>query len=356
MWYVWALPLLMVLHCRSTLHSSGWCRKGCDCHGEFKLMNCSDTLLTHIPTNIPPFTEHLDLSLNQLGLVPARAFQALLRLRVLLLNDNNISSVAVGAFSPLESLQRLDLSRNSISYLTKGFFLGLGSLKELQLSENRLTHLDSGNFQHLDSLQRLNLSSNKISSIQVRAFCCMTVLRNLYLEDNQLRCLSNGVFSTLRSLEVLYLQQNNISSTEPGVFTPLTSLALLNLANNCLSFIPFKTFLSIHTPGTHILLADNPWHCHCDLQRVFRKVRSVQRLFLDDYYNLSCREPPELQGYQLMEVDAELCIAETVTVLIITVTVVITVVAAIVMAEKSRKKRTGKQWCEDNHVTYNYQS
>ncbi|KAJ8414999.1 hypothetical protein AAFF_G00006970 [Aldrovandia affinis] len=82
------------------------------------------------------------------------------------------------------------------------------------------------------------------------------------------------------------------------------------------------------------LLADNPWSCDCDLQRVFRKLRSIQRLFLYDYYNLSCKEPPELQGYRLTEVDAELCIAETVTVLIITVTVLMTVVAAIIITEK----------------------
>ncbi|KAJ8403527.1 hypothetical protein AAFF_G00352990 [Aldrovandia affinis] len=356
MLYFWFLPLLTVVHSKSLPSSGSLCEKGCDCQGEFKFVNCSNALFSHIPSNVFPFTEHLDLSQNQLTDLPTGAFRALRRLRVLLLNDNNISAVATGTFSPLESLLRLDLSRNHISYLREGFSMGLGSLKELLLGENRLRSLDHGSFLHLDSLLRLNLSGNAIGIIKVRAFGHMTLLRQLHLEDNKLSSLGNGVFSMLKSLEVLNLQGNRINSTEVGVFTPLTSLALLNLAHNHLSTIRFKTFLSIHTYSTHILLADNPWSCDCDLQRVFRKLRSIQRLFLDDYYNLSCREPPELQGYRLTEVDAELCIAETVTVLIITVTVLITVVAAIVMAEKTRKKRTGKQWCEDTNVAYQYQS
>lgn len=354
MLYFRILLLLTVARSKSFPTSSSICEKGCDCQGEFKFTNCSNVLFTHIPIDIPPFTEHLDLSRNRLSHLPAGAFRVLRRLRVLLLNDNNISDVAGGAFSPLESLQRLDLSRNRISSLGEGFSLGLGSLKELLLGENRLTCLDSS--LHLDSLQRLNLSANAIASVRPRAFGRMTSLRQLYLQDNSLGSLTNGAFSMLRYLEVLHLQGNRIDSAETGVFTPLTSLALLDLARNRLSAVRFKTFLSIHSYSTHISLADNPWSCDCDLQRVFGKLRSVQRLFLDDYHNLSCTEPPELRGYRLSAVDSELCIAETVTVLIITVTVLITVVAAVVMAEKTRKKQTGKHWREDSNVFYQYQT
>ncbi|XP_061081712.1 insulin-like growth factor-binding protein complex acid labile subunit [Conger conger] len=352
--YFSTLLLLAVAHSTSLQTSSSVCEKDCDCQGEFKFTNCSSVLFTHIPSDIPPSTEHLDLSWNRLSRLPAGTFRALRRLRVLLLNDNNISDVAGGVFSPLESLQRLDLSRNRVSSLREGFSLGLGSLKELLLGENQLTCLDG--FLHLDSLQRLNLSGNAISSIRPRAFGHMTSLRQLYLQDNRLGSLTNGDFSMLRYLEVLHLQGNRINSTEAGVFAPLTSLALLDLARNRLSAVRFKTFLSIHSYSTHVLLADNPWSCDCDLQRVFGKLRSVQRLFLDDYHNLSCREPDELRGYRLSAVDSELCVAETVTVLIITLTVLITVVAAVVMAEKTRKKQTGKHLCEESSVVYNYQS
>lgn len=143
----------------------------------------------------------------------------------------------------------------------------------------------------------------------------------------------------LRSLEVLNLAGNQISDMEMGVFKPLTSMSLLNLADNNMSTVYFKTFLSIHSYSMHILLEENPWNCDCDLQRVFRKLRSIQRLFLDDYYNLTCAEPQVLRDYRLMDVDTELCLAETVTVLIITFTVVTTLLATMLMGERKRKKK-----------------
>ena len=146
----------------------------------------------------------------------------------------------------------------------------------------------------------------------------------------------------LKSLEVLNLQGNQINKTQEGVFTAMISLALLNLTHNQMSTIYFKTFLSIHMYSTHILLEGNPWNCNRDLQKVFHKLRSVQRLFLDDYYNLSCNAPPELANYRLMDVDTELCIAEVVIVLIITITVVITMLEAIVMARGRERRRRGE--------------
>jgi len=144
-----------------------------------------------------------------------------------------------------------------------------------------------------------------------------------------------------RSLEVLDLAGNQISDMQVSVFRPLTSMTLLNLADNRMTSVHFKTFLSIHTSSTHILLEQNPWSCDCALQRVFRKLRSIQRLLLDDYHNLTCREP-EARGARRLA-DAELCLAETVTVLVITGTVL----AAVLMGERRRKKeKKRKHWTQ----------
>ncbi|XP_055764241.1 insulin-like growth factor-binding protein complex acid labile subunit [Salvelinus fontinalis] len=349
MQYFFCLLLLMAVTSKS--HSTP-CEKGCDCHEELKLTTCTNALFTQLPNHIPPYTEHLDLSMNLLTFIPKSSFRMERKLRVLLMKDNNINAVADGAFAQLEFLQKLDLSCNRISSLSESFSLGLNALRELQLSHNHLHTLDSRSFMHLDGLQRLNLTGNAIHNIQVRSFGSLSTLRQLHLEGNHLVSLNNGVFSMLKSLEVLNLQGNQINKTQEGVFTPMTSLALLNLAHNQMSTIYFKTFLSIHTYSTHILLEGNPWNCNCDLQRVFHKLRSVQRLFLDDYYNLSCNAPTELANYRLMDVDTELCIAEVVIVLIITITVVITVLGAIVMAERKRKKKKrGKHWTEQGNLS-----
>ncbi|KAL4618000.1 leucine-rich repeats and immunoglobulin-like domains protein 1-like [Arapaima gigas] len=325
-----------------------------DCITYVTFINCSGRGITTVGDWIPPTTEHLDLSRNSLTEIHAGSIRSLWNLKVLLLNDNNISTLADGTFSSMQSLQRLDLSHNRISKLSSSFSLGLGSLKELLMGGNKLITLESRSFLHLENLRRLDLSANTILSIHVFAFGGLTALRRLHLQGNQLESLGSGVFSTLRSLEVLDLQGNLINTTDGGVFTPLTSLAMLNLAHNRLSSIRFRTLLSIPSYSTHILLGGNLWHCDCDLQRVFRKLHSVHRLFLDDYNTLNCAEPPELHGSRLEEVDAQLCVAETVTVLIITVTVVITVVAAIVMAEKNKARRADKFWSEENYGLEGY--
>ncbi|KAK7893378.1 hypothetical protein WMY93_022530 [Mugilogobius chulae] len=104
-----------------------------------------------------------------------------------------------------------------------------------------------------------------------------------------------------------------------------------------MSVVNFKTFLNIHTYSTHILMEGNPWNCDCDLQRVFRKLRFIQRLFLDDYTNLTCREPPVLEGYRLMEVDQELCIARQLR---------------HVMGERKRKrKKKAKHWTQQGELS-----
>ncbi|GLD63312.1 leucine-rich repeat-containing protein 4C-like protein [Lates japonicus] len=328
------------------------CELGCDCRGDLKFTICSRAQFTQLPSRVSPSTELLDLSDNHISIIPERSFSKNRKLRVLLLQNNNITVVEDGAFSQLEFLQKLDLSWNQISTLTEGFSAGLSLLRELQLAHNRLTSLDSTSFLHLDGLQRLNLTSNAIATIQVRSFASMSSLRQLHLEDNRLTSLRSGIFSMLRSLEVLNLAGNQISEMEMSVFKPLTSMTLLDLAANQLSTISFKTFQSIHTYSTHILLEGNPWNCDCDLQRLFRKLRSIQKLFLDDYYNLTCTAPPVLRDYRLKDVDTELCIAETVTVLIITITVVITVLAAMLMGERKRKKKKkGKHWTQQGELS-----
>ncbi|XP_078390965.1 uncharacterized protein LOC144672855 [Cetorhinus maximus] len=324
------------------------CPGGCDCREGLKYVNCSAASLRRIPAIFPTDTEQLDLSRNNLTVLPANAFRSLWKINILLISSSNIKRVEDGAFVLLENLWRLDLQRNDIRKLGNSFSVGLSFLNELILSDNHLGRLNSLMFQYLDNVQKLYLNNNQISEILSGAFRSMTRLRQLHLQNNRLDNLTNGVFFMLQNLEVLNLQGNQIKEIDTGSFMLLTSLTLLNLSTNGLERIKFKTFLGIQTWGTHILLSENNWTCDCELQRVFGKLHSVQRLTVDDYENVICLEPPALRDLPLASVDTQLCIAETVTVLVITVTVFITVVAAIVMAERNRKKQTGKHWSEES--------
>ncbi|XP_069470076.1 phospholipase A2 inhibitor beta-like [Ambystoma mexicanum] len=330
------------------------CQTLCVCKDRSKFVNCSGTNGTHIPS-FPPATEFLDLSKSELYFISYHALKSLWRLQVLLLSENDIRTIKDGAFSSMDSLQKLDLSRNHIASLGLRFSSGLESLKDLSLAFNHLQALHHKSLQHLENLQKLNACDNNISHIEIGAFRSLTRLRQLQLQNNHLSSLHSGLFSLLQYLEILNVEGNQITVIAPGVFTSLNSLAVLNLLHNQLEHVRFKTFLNLQTHSTHILLAHNPWVCDCDLQRVFSKLHSVRRLILDDYENVTCSEPHVLRGLPLASVDSQLCIAETVTVLVITFTVFVTVVAAIFMAERNRKKRTGKHWSEDSEITYESQ-
>ncbi|XP_042327445.1 platelet glycoprotein V-like [Sceloporus undulatus] len=327
------------------------CHKICFCKDGSMFVNCSGVSVSS-SLMFPFETEHLDLSNSNLHSVPWKGLRHLWKLQILLLSGNYIYKVEDRAFIFLERLHKLDICRNEISFLGNSFSVGLMSLLELILSYNRLQELRYKSFQHFENLQKLNLQNNNISSIEIGAFRSLSCLRQLFLQNNYLHSLHSGIFSMLQHLEILNLERNVIKTIAPDVFTSLSSLTILNLVHNKIEHIRFKTLLSLQSPGTHILLSNNPWFCDCDLQRVFAKLHSVRRLILDDYQNVTCTEPHILRGLPLSSVDTQLCIAETVTVLVITFTVLVTVVAAIVMAERNRKKRTGKHWSEDSEVSY----
>ncbi|XP_025904376.1 insulin-like growth factor-binding protein complex acid labile subunit [Nothoprocta perdicaria] len=327
------------------------CPKVCLCKEEARFVNCSGVSLSG-SLIFPLETEHLDLSNSGLHAMPSLALRSLWKLQVLLLCGNDIAEVERGAFQSLERLQKLDISGNMITVLGSSFSAGLSSLLELSLSHNRIQAARFRSFQNFENLQKLNIQNNNISSIEPGAFRSLTRLRQLHLQNNQLLSLHDGVFSMLQHLEILNLEGNRIKKIGPGVFTPLSSLTILNLEHNCIERIRFKTFLTLQTAGTHILLSDNPWFCDCDLQRVFSKLHSVRRLVLDRYENITCTEPAVLRNIPLASVDTQLCAAEMATVLIITITALVSVVAAIVMAERNRRRRTGKHWSEDNELSY----
>ncbi|XP_041672166.1 leucine-rich repeat, immunoglobulin-like domain and transmembrane domain-containing protein 2 [Cheilinus undulatus] len=173
--------------------------------------------------------------------------------------------------------------------------------------------------------------------IDVRAFSSLSRLIFLNLEVNRLNVVRNGLLSRQQRLEKLLLGHNNISVIETEALAPLRSLTQLGLQGNQLERIRFKTFLKLQTTTTHLLMSSNPWICDCELQRVFNKIQHVRRLRVYDYEDIVCHSPPLQAGSFLSSLDSQLCVAETASVLVITITVILAVVGALVKAEHNRK-------------------
>ncbi|CAL8109057.1 unnamed protein product [Orchesella dallaii] len=185
--------------------------------------------------------ESLDLSLNNIYMLEDNVFLDL-QLRLLNISSNSISALSSKVFSGLSSLLSLDLSRNSLSSqrITGDAFESLVRLVILNLSHNQLTTLSPATFRHLNSLQVLHLGNNGISSIAEGAFETLINLHNLDLSNNRISSLDGKVFSNLFVLRQLYLDHNQLRSDQmhPESMRNLTSLEDLGLVGNDLESVP----------------------------------------------------------------------------------------------------------------------
>ncbi|KAJ0016159.1 hypothetical protein NQD34_014449 [Periophthalmus magnuspinnatus] len=326
------------------------CPSHCLCYELSDLVDCKSRGLTIVPPGIPHGTWLLDLSGNKMTQVRNRSFRGLWSLKILLISNNSIHSLQPQSLSSLEFLERLDLSYNRLKRLPPDFSHKLLSLKELRLDHNFLRLLDPTSLQDLENLRKLDLSYNQIISLDVQLFHSLSHLNYLSLEGNKLNTLIDDLLSRQQNLQILHLGHNNITVIENQAFTPLRSLTLLSLHGNQLVHIRFKTFLELQTTNTHLQLASNPWTCDCELQRVFGKIQHVKHLHVVDYKDIICRAPPQLAGSLLASMDSQLCMAETVSVLVITITVLLAVIGALVKAERNQKnKQSQNEADEDKH-------
>ncbi|XP_045075694.1 leucine-rich repeat-containing G-protein coupled receptor 5-like [Coregonus clupeaformis] len=90
-------------------------------------VDCVDLGLAELPLNLSVFTAYLDLSINNLTLLPN------------------------GAFSNLYVLQELRLARNCLTDIPEGAFSGLFNLKVLMLQNNHLWQVPGDALQNLQS-------------------------------------------------------------------------------------------------------------------------------------------------------------------------------------------------------------
>ncbi|KAF3704189.1 Reticulon-4 receptor Nogo receptor [Channa argus] len=315
------------------------CPSPCLCYESSDLVECRSRGLVQVPPSVPHGSWLLDMSGNKLSEVHNRSFKGLWSLKILLLSNNSIQTLQPQSLSSLQFLEKLDLSFNQLRWLPQDFSESLSSLLDLKVDHNLLQHLDSASLGDFENLRKLDLSYNRIQAMDVRAFNSLSRLSLLNLEGNRLNVLRNGLLSRQQTLEVLLLTHNNISVIEAEALTPLRHLALLGLRGNQLEHIRFKTFQRLHTTSTHLQMSLNPWACDCDLQRVFGKIQRVRHLHVEDYKDIICHTPAQQAGSSLASLDSQLCMAETASVLVITITVMLAVIGTLVKAEHNRKNK-----------------
>lgn len=137
------------------------CPLGCACMGT--VVQCSRRKLKAAPRGIPPTTTELYLDVNDISRIP---------------DHLNI----------VKDLERLDLSNNQITVLPNNIISNLSKLSTLILSYNKLQCIEVDSLRGLRSLRILSLQGNDISMIPDGAFRELISITHIALGANPLYC------------------------------------------------------------------------------------------------------------------------------------------------------------------------
>lgn len=169
------------------------------------------------------------------GNLPVGLFNYQRRIKILNLEENNLTQLDVTLFNSTVNLQTLYLTGNALTSLPAGLFDSNPELISLYLSKNKLTYWPANLLQNNKKLGLLNLSYNNITALANNAFDNNLELKILYLYDNLLTSIPFGIFDKLVQLETLKMKNNLFFSIDNLYFQNLIAVTQIDLSgNNCI--------------------------------------------------------------------------------------------------------------------------
>ncbi|XP_053631949.1 uncharacterized protein [Cherax quadricarinatus] len=239
----------------------GGCPKVCECFWRDgkQMVACRDAHFIDIPRGIEPSTQVLDLSHNNLRILPRDSF----------------------VYTGLRSLQKVMLNHCNLKLLDKGAFNGVENIMELDLSNNQLRSIPSAALMDMLGLRELRIAHNALTSISSSAFIRTPHIVQLDVSHNQIHTIETGAIRNLTEMEILNLAYNKLIYLNASELEPLVLLRVIRVDGN-------------------------PWHCDCHL-------RSLRHWFHDRNMAASvppsCSHPKWLMGHdwQLLGQDEFLC-------------------------------------------------
>lgn len=161
------------------------CPSDCTCEDGTKFLNCSDRSLTTIPADLPRNVIRLDLSGNNIKVVPMEAFQNCTEVREILLDRNVIEQLDKEVFMKLVRLDVLGLAGNQLSHLATDTFEEAQSLRRLVLNDNPLVVPDDGPFLQQEELEELEIARCNLTELTKETFSGLAGLKWLNLAGNE---------------------------------------------------------------------------------------------------------------------------------------------------------------------------
>lgn len=347
---------------------------------EVLFMNSNIQILTKFPRTYSNVTE-LEIDNCWINDINDDIFEHMTKLEVLIVtgNKHNLKSLSKASLKPLKNLKKLDLSYNELTVLPDNFFQGLSKLEQLDLGMNSVVlgeNLFSG---ASDNLIKFTCNKCDIKMVPTASLSKIKNLRYLQLNENPFRFLQIDSFKN-QNLQDLSLDNCSLSSISSKAFRKLNQLTTLNLGHNLLESIPAdafkyfkKTLKKLYLENNHLASVDenladwrqlnetklggsNPWKCDCDLSWV--RGMSFDKVNKD---NATCSSPEMVKGQNINKVESNLhCVSKN-YLIFLGIGIPILVIGAFVVVCTCMKRRH-KEWNEtvkyrglqtDNSQVYN---
>ena len=179
---------------------------------------------------------NLDLSFNNIEIIPHKTFYYLSELKVLDISHNKL--LTVGDLSELNQLRILKLSHNNMTSIRETEFDGLSRIEFVDLSSNYLQGISDSPFQKLFFIEEINLNGNSITSFSITTG--LEHLEILRISNNHLQSLE--FLQRLPRLQILDVSVNKIPSLTRNTCLQGQSFILLNFSDNAIKDISDEAF------------------------------------------------------------------------------------------------------------------
>lgn len=207
------LVLVLVLALAvSAVRSFEGCPAVCSCKwkGGRRTVECADRALITVPTGVDPDTQVLDLSGNNLQILPNETFAraGLANLQKVYLRNCRIGQIDETAFRGLTNLVELDLSNNLLTAVPSHVFRDVPYLRDLSLAKNTIQRVEPRAFSDCPGVVKVDLSHCGLQEIAGRALEGVARLETFRVNDNRLTALPAPLLESLNKLRTIELHDN----------------------------------------------------------------------------------------------------------------------------------------------------
>lgn len=210
------LPVIVfVLSIAIGVTADGDWMKDCGvCHCKWisakKQADCKNTSITAVPMEMSVELQVVDLSFNIIPELRRTEFKDanLPNLHKIFMRNCTLQEIHRDAFKGLELLIELDLSNNYLKVLQPGIFTDVLRLRVLILNFNQIERLEDYLFDNHTFFTKLEVKNNQLRYIGQKTFVDVPKLSEINLESNKLSLLSEESFRGIEKLRSLSLLEN----------------------------------------------------------------------------------------------------------------------------------------------------